>query len=605
MKKIFAITLSYITLAFLICFALSFFVGKLPVLIPGDTFSFIFHRACKWFFIFFNAICCSAFLVSCSIHFGHSSGRAVMRFSSTMYKHFKSVIISSILLVALMTAGNEILRPLSSSKLELLVEAPRLVYEYLQLGNEADKKGNAALAYTYALGALKLDPSNERADKLLDRATSSIRQIKPAKPKKANSSISYSEYVAKKEMANETVTSLLDKARSAMGREKWFEAHYYAQLAVAGGSDLDINIKEARLLAADAWNKLVVPEGYKRTEEQIIFGKKVLAYQKLMDGDSIGAYYDFLDIYQTSAEPTKDPDIERFMEVAKARMEDECFFIDETENLERFENYKDVYFRIERPDGRSDVIYINGITVLKNSGRMIQYLRDFNMFSYNEEGMLLSSVRVPYAKMTGKDIEKETKNKKPGKVEYKRVPFVILHSVDRNLSERQIFPKYYFDPSLAAEDRKELNAFQLSISLDEFNMICDSSRGASDMNLLSLIRIFPRAKSYGYSPEIFGAALVRRFINPMVLLILLVLFASLGWNYRLEENQLFKFIWILVVPICTGIMYLLLECVIAAVEFVNYALVALAGRYALIISLILSVFLLIIVSVLFLARTSD
>ena len=93
------------------------------------------------------------------------------------------------------------------------------------------------------------------------------------------------------------------------------------------------------------------------------------------------------------------------MEIAENRVENQCFFIDETEKLKAFEYYNDVHFTVSRDSGAKDVIYIRGITPVQDGGRMVQYLRELSVMTYGKNGVLLRSVYVPYAKMKNVDIQ--------------------------------------------------------------------------------------------------------------------------------------------------------------------------------------------------------
>ncbi len=59
-----------------------------------------------------------------------------------------------------------------------------------------------------------------------------------------------------------SVSELLQKAREATQAEDWFNAHYWATIAVASCSGTDVNMSEAASLASNAWNELHNPAGF-------------------------------------------------------------------------------------------------------------------------------------------------------------------------------------------------------------------------------------------------------------------------------------------------------------------------------------------------------
>ena len=149
----------------------------------------------------------------------------------------------------------------------------------------------------------------------------------------------------------------------------------------------------------------------------------------------------------------------------------------------------------------------------------------------------------------------------------------MLESIDRNFRGKYNKPVYEYSDLIPINERSEDNFIILPISTDEFNSLCDASVGVNYMNINSLIKIGHKAKDFGYSNEIFSSACIRKITYPFVMLILFVFIASIAWNFRVSSEQLFKFIWLLIFPICEhDISFHLFES--SSVSFINVSWVS-------------------------------
>ena len=154
------------------------------------------------------------------------------------------------------------------------------------------------------------------------------------------------------------------------------------------------------------------------------------------------------------------------------------------------------------------------------------------------------------------------------------------------------------------EDKsEELRYLILPMPYSDFLIIQDASAGAERMNLLSLHRFLSRASNYGFSSEIFLKSLVSRVMYPLMLLIIFVFAAVLGWNYRIEGSKgLFKFRWLFLIPLFSVITYIGLEIVMYVFDTVNYVIVGMCGISGIAVSAIVYIILLAILSVIFISR---
>lgn len=600
MKKTFAIIFSYGIFVFALCLGFSALRGNLPVLLSRHEGRYIFNRGLIYFFNILPAVFGSGFLVAFSIVFGEDAQKAQMRFSPVIMKNFRSVMVVSIFLIAILSFVQEAGIPFAQKKKIQEERTPHLLEEYIRLGNDCLKTGNYTLAHRYGSHILKIMPDSKEGRNLIDKSEAVLKAIKKVDGSFGKETVS--EKYLETEMNNMTLSRLIQMSRQAAEEKNWFEAHYYAELASFSGSELDINLKEAKMLAAEAWNNLQKNSVREKNEDQILFEKKREAYGALSRGDNIEAYYMFKDIAREDKTWASDPDVSRFLEIAEKRVENQYFFIDETEKLKAFENYNDVYFTVSRTSGAKDVVYIRGITPVQDGGRMVQYLRELSVMTYGKNGVLLRSVYVPYAKMISVDVnifDENTKENLELKDEMKRVPYILLESIGRNSKEEKSSPIYKYPDYVKKEQRDEPNFVVLSLSMKDFNLALDMSGGFEKMSLPSLFETSGKAESLGYSSEISQALLLERISYPLLLLVIFISLSILAWNLRLAEGKIFKFIWVFAVPVCTVVMDIYIKMIKVVFSFVEHLLTGVLGAASLTVLVLILTGLFVLLSLIF------
>ena len=605
MRKIAVIIVSYLALAFGACVGMAHLTGDLPALLDGARGGYLFFSGVQLFFRLLPALLCSGFLVAASISFGRSEAVVRTRFSPQMAAHYRKVMLASLCMVFVLAMAKEVGVPSVDARQKQAAAAPYLLNEYVTLGEQYLAKGDAELAHEYATFALRLAPNNAAATALVERSETRMQQIASEEPEPV--AVEEGRGFASEEVMNETVLSLLKKSRAAAADGNWFHAHYYAQLALSFGSERDITFAEAQQLAAEAWNRLSNPHAPQENDTWRLYDKKRRAYDALMNGDNLDAYYRFKELADAVPYHEIDPDVKNFLQIALARLEAECFFIDETLNMQRFESAQNVYFTIRHSDGKTDVVFISGMTRVRNTGGMLTYLRGFTMYTYSAEGALLRTVSTPYAKMLAQPVASYSERAKRDydiNDSYELVPTLQLKSVQRDTRGEVNAPEYHFAGSVPLLERKQSNVLVLAMPIDDFALACEASLGADKMSLPALFKIHVSAADFGYASEIFGAALVRRLLYPLVMLLLFLFCASFAWNYRLAPEQVFKFKWIFVLPFATLLLFLLIEILLFVSDLLCYALIAVVGNALLPTAVVLCLLLLIVLSVTFLSRTT-
>lgn len=604
MKKIFGIIIAYTLFCLAVSLGLSFFVFKdIPELLSGTENAFLLRRGFIYFIEYLPSILFCSFLVAWTIVFEKYADGIRFKFSNSIFYLFGKIIISSVILVAVLTASKEIASPILNFQQKRAVDSPVIFREYKELAKKSFDAGDMDLASEYSSKALGINSKDNEMLFIHDHSFAYLNSVKPVF-NEAEEDDGYI-FINPSEVEGETVSSLIEKSRAAAKENEWFDSHYYAELAIQVGDGYDLNLDEARILSANAWNKLQEPFviDMEQNEEQRLYNQKKAAYIYLMNGDNLGAYYKFLEILDNFENAQFDPDVTQFMKVATERVTQQNFFTDEVENLRKFETNTDVYFSLPFTDGSREVVFIKGITPVKNGGSMVQYLRGLSIYSFDKNGFFQQSVFAPYGKMLVESVstfDSATK-KRYGLVDsLDKVPYILLNGVNRLDKTKTSSPVFNsINPKAKFE-----NSIVIPISANDFNLACEASIGAEDMNLFSLATVAKNAHHFGYSSEIYGSTLLTRLAYPLVLLIIFVFLACVAWNYRLEKGQLFSFAWVLVMPFATAFLYFSYRCLIFFMKILNFVLFSSFGFFAVLGSIILCIIALIIVSVMFLSRTN-
>ena len=547
MKKIIAILSVFIGIGLIVSIIYGF-MSEVPVTVPQNSaFVYKLMTGLQSFGRYIPGVAITGFTVSCSVHFGRNAEGSTERFSKAMMERFKVVMIVSIAMAFFLTFCSEVLVLLTANKKSSIINRPKIVTEYINVGNKLFDNGYYERAMNYAEAALKLSPNEKQALNLRDRADVEINRARTSNIRfKLYESVEEAEkvdhVVIDAAQINEVYQYYL-KAQEAYNKKEWFNAHYYSELGIKLATPKDPNLEELKKLSTSAWNNLTEYHDLAKTEGQLVFEKKYQGYLALVQKDDLKAYYIFRELYQSSREMQSDPDVVFYLQIAENRINERCFFVDETFELKSFESANDVYFAYEYADGSRDVIYFKGMTTVAATGNSIQYLRALTIISVARNGEVFRTMTVPYAKVlpvSVKTLTPTTKALMGIDDSIDCVPYIMLKSVGRDSPELHNEPLYTYQNGETANTPEYL---LLSIPYDDFLLLEKSTATPESMPLTSLFKLVHMAAKYGYCTEVYGQAFVNRIMYPIWILIMFILLASFGWDNRINPTQFFKFSW--------------------------------------------------------------
>ena len=641
MKKTISIILIYAALIFIACLIGTYAYRQIPELIPSTKNTYRMLRALNWFLTLLPSILLSGFAVACSVIWKGQGEFLTKRFSEAMLKRFAFVVPVSLVMVLILSLNYELIQPAVYEKYLGLETAVADLKSNKTTAVNLLKSGQPEIAYRYALRATQLSEDDEEASQLLLEVKNAVDLARDrALHDKKKLTVDEVERPISSADKSYSVQELLQKSQTAMDEKDYFQAHYWASLAVQACTETDTNLNIAKAAAAEAWDKLKNPVDFKNQEAYDYYMRKMGAYQALQSGttsDNLSAYYAFKALSRNGH--ADDPDVIRYLALAQEAVESEYFFIDETENLTKLENNRDIYFSIEnKNNGTKDVVYIKGSWDTKSDGYAVRYLDGLTIVTFSKSGKFMRSMYAPIAKVISQPVsvlDDETKRLQGIQDSWKNIPYVMLQAVDRETKGVIVAPSYSYvetglpDYVLQAEglvDRSPLtDTMQMEETISElrtivtrmlpetrsiilpmpyrdFTATSQATGGPDRMDLATLFLFLKKAQDYGFSTEVFSRSLLGRGMFPLLMLMLFIAFATLGWNYRVDDDTSFKFRWLLLVPIAGALTYLILEIIEYFYDLLNYVIVGAFGGAALWVALGVNVVLLMLVSLYFLAR---
>ncbi len=430
-----------------------------------------------------------------------------------------STLAAFVVLAVIYTIFFEAVAPSMRARLSDIQYESRLARQFFDLAEKARLNGNFTEASAYADLYLRIDVNNR--DVLAKKQDWDTRVV-AAKP-----AVSSGGSPATAETAGgANATALMEKARQYFSREDFYSAHYFATQA----HTLEPGRTDALQLAARAMDRITSMTPSKEDAAATeLFTEKKKAYQTLLGGDALAAYYAFLDL---SKKYPKDEDIAEYLAQSTLKIQAKVFFIEDAEKASTLTGTQSILFI-----NREEKDFIEAVAI----GKLVQsaeglYAMDVEAIGYTPAGSIIYHFTARYGKLEGK--------------------ILILRAVDRAKPSIEYAPKYSVG-SRAADDR---NLLRLEPTVSEMTALTVGRAGAPGLSLPMLWTQKGRLQGFGVSGQAISAEIVIDVLMPFVFLTLSFFAMAFGWAFRaryLARPPLPLFIFAPLVPVVSTLVCLI------------------------------------------------
>ncbi len=438
---------------------------------------------------------------------------------------FRSVLPVVVVQTAILAVLVAAVLPLLHDNADSAVRQSATARVLLDRATAAESRGDYRDAVSSYRRYLRINPGDEEVEQALADAQTRTA----ARP--AADEVTAAPPMRRSELRDLTGRELLERSQDAYEQEDFFTAHFYAQLALESGQ---VPTPQAERLASQAWERIRRMDGDRQElRERELFRRKRAAYEDLLAGRAVDAYYAFDALIE---EFETDRDLERYRREAEELARESALFIDELEASAAFPGYRDMVFRNQitrEPDADGAVHELIYIENLIPSDRGV-FATGVEVLRYRAGTTVAFHIAAEYAKLRGN--------------------YIIMRALDREDPERAVEPKL-----LAGEFPGEF-AQVLPLGPDTDTLV-EFARLRADLgsgSLAGLLQLLRSEVRLGYDHGELRFELMMRLLIPFSFIVLSI--AAFGIGIRLRGRYLrippiLTAIGIVLVPLAAVVAY--------------------------------------------------
>jgi tetratricopeptide (TPR) repeat protein len=487
--------------------------------LPALRWEYALKRGFVFFMDYLIPVHAAAIAVAASLAAGSQAPRAL----GGPAQPFNKVISSTVAMFLVLTAGYAVLYegvyPVAHRRLSDMRYESSLAREFMSQSKAAQQGGNFVGALDLLDRYLAINPQDKQAREQRPELAGNAAHQKGTKTAREVAGLAASESL--------DAQGLMEKAQYYFNLGDWLSAHYYAQSAVT----LDPRRVDALQMAAQAMGKLggVSAQDTERKTGDL-FQQKKAAYQMLISGDTLGAYYTFTALAGTYKD---DPDIKRYLEEARSKVAQTTFFVDEAHRVGILPGVQQILFLDHTAEGTSEVVSIGKMVELPAGDA---YFYDIEAIRFDSRGAIQWHFAEPYGRREGSSI--------------------LMHCIDSKDARIQYLP-IYLQGSRPAAERAVL---ALRPGITELRALSARRDALADTGLAELYRMRGVLGSLGMSRQALNVEMTMRFLMPFAFLIVSLFAVAMGWAFRvrtLGRLPLFPALLTPLVPIVLAVLSLL------------------------------------------------
>jgi len=488
--RIMPLLLGFYALALVVFFIYALALFSATTYLPSMRWSFAMYRAFSLFIEYLLPVQTAAIAMAASLA---GRGAAAAGQSQPWNRIISSTLVVFLLLTAVYAALYEGFAPGVQKRLLDMRYQSQLARTFLDQAKGAGAAGDYRTAIDALDRYLSIDTNNADAISLrLAYEPRAARQgAEAAKPPVVNTALS----------GAQNAEAFMVQARASADKNDWFTAHFFAQKAAA----LDPRRNDALALAAKAWDQIGSAPANADAKTAAQFAEKKAAYQKLVGGDALGAYYDFLAL---AARYPKDADIATYLGVASAEVQRSSFFLDDAKRLEALPGTQSIVFFNPGPGDQPTAREAVSI------GKMVElpggdaYFFAIEAIRYDAAGAIQWHFSAPYGRRDGNTI--------------------LMRCIDRNDPTVRLVPTY----SKGSRPEADQALLTIAPTVGELRALSTNRESLSVMGLPELWGNHARLAAFGVPEQALTVDIVMKIVMPFVFLVLSLLAVSLGWAFR-------------------------------------------------------------------------
>lgn len=417
-----------------------------------------------------------------------------------------SAVITFLALAAAVTAVSETAGAGSHRRLEEMAWQTRLAKRYKDLAKDLRASADWGRAAEYERLYLRIVPNDADVEGQLNDDEAKAAKVRTAGPgSRAGADAAGTAGAVASRDADDAGT-LVRKAQEYFDKEDWFSALWFARLAAG----TDPKRADATRLAGLALEKIEEPRPESESaEDRDFFQKKQAAFDALIKGDPVDAYYSFSDLARRRP---GDKDVEKFLKEARKQLEAMAFYADEADITAALPGVERILWFNRREDEGTirEVVWAGRMVAVAREEVTDYWFYDVEAIRYDAKGAVVWHLSAPRARLSD---DQRT---------------LLLRGIDRTNQKKQTRAVYH----AGSRPEGERDLLVLGVDIERLPIHSLDRAPLAGANLAELWDI---RQSLSYGERLHTEATVElatRAATPFAFLVVSLFAVAFGWSLR-------------------------------------------------------------------------
>jgi tetratricopeptide (TPR) repeat protein len=426
--------------------------------------------------------------------------------ASIDFARFNRALLTLLILCLVASAGYLVFHPRLAGRVRTLEFSSQLARSLLDSAERREEEGDYVQAETDLNQYLFIVGEDLEVQQDLERVRQEAERDRVARSTTGEDD--------QPRLENATAEELISRASRALNEENdYSSAHYFAVLALS----IDEGNAEAAQLASESLSKLAsLDRDEDERDASALFRRKLAAKGLITRGEYIEAYYDLREL---DREYPRDPDIDRYLQIALEEVRAQAVLLDEVEEALALPGVFDVVFVNTQSDRRTELVAL---------GKLVQaptgiYAQQVDVIEFTRDGRITYRLESNYAKV-----------------------------VEGHLALRVVSESGQPDePSVTrgADTRDNHGLLELTPRPEQLLFIGDVFQHPSTPSIAVLTRSFDLLEGFGLVVEPLRIELLMRLSFPFAFMAFALIGVGFGWRFRSRYLHLPPVPTLVIIPI--------------------------------------------------------